>query len=147
VNSLAATLTGRPGQAAKVARMVDELALAHGLAPAVVADVQVALDEVLTNIVRHGPVDRPCQIQVRLTVHPDAFEAEVEDDGEPFDPLAMPPPDLRSPLRERRAGGLGIHFVRSLMSEVTYARVDNRNRLVLRRRLANDREAGIRGTA
>jgi anti-sigma regulatory factor (Ser/Thr protein kinase) len=147
VNSLAATLTGRPGQAAEVARMVDELARVHRLSPGVVADVQVALDEVLANIVRHGPVDRVCQIRVRLTVHPDAFEAEVEDDGAPFDPLAVPPPDLRSPLRERRAGGLGIHFLRSLMSEVTYARVDDRNRLVLRRRLASDREAEIRGTA
>jgi anti-sigma regulatory factor (Ser/Thr protein kinase) len=147
VSSRAATLAGRPGQAAEVARMVDDLAATHRLAPDVVADIQVALDEVVTNIVRHASGDHAPEIRVRLTVHPEVFEAEVEDDGAPFDPLTIPPPDRSSPLRERRVGGLGIHFVRNLMSEVTYMRVDNRNRLVLWRRLAGDREAGIRGTA
>jgi serine/threonine-protein kinase RsbW len=147
VNSLAATLTSRPGEAAEVVRMVDRLAAAHRLPPGIVADVQVALDEVLTNIVQHGPADRLREIHVRLTVHPDVFEAEVEDDGEPFNPLTVPPPDRSASLRERPVGGLGIHFARSLMSKVTYARVHNRNRLVLSRRLADEGEAGIRGTA
>ena len=76
---------------------------------------------------------------------PEALEAEVEDDGRPFDPLGVPAPDLQAPLPERRVGGLGIHFVRRLMSEVRYARVDGRNRLVLRKRLIDSAEADTRG--
>ena len=52
---------------------------------------------------------------------------EVEDDGKPFDPLQAPPPDLTLPLEKRPIGGLGIHLIRNLMDEVTYARVGGRN--------------------
>ncbi|MGH8701072.1 MAG: ATP-binding protein, partial [Burkholderiales bacterium] len=59
----------------------------------------------------------------------------IEDDGVPFNPLAMPAPDVSTPLRERRVGGIGIHFVRSLMDGVAYDRAGERNRLVLTKRL------------
>ena len=88
--------------------MVDELASTHHLVPDVVADVNVALDEVLTNIIAHGHDDGGVhEIRIRLTVDEDAIEAEVLDDGKPFNLTAMPPPDLGAPLRERRVGGLG----------------------------------------
>ncbi len=45
---------------------------------------------------------------------------EFIDDGDPFDPLAAPPPDLEAPLEERDLGGLGVHIVRSLADEVRY---------------------------
>jgi serine/threonine-protein kinase RsbW len=57
----------------------------------------------------------------------------VEDDGKPFDPLAAPAPDLTSAQRE--LGGVGLHFVRNLMDEVTYTRRDGINRLRLTKRL------------
>jgi serine/threonine-protein kinase RsbW len=61
---------------------------------------------------------------------------EVEDDGRPFDPLLVPPPDLTLPLERRPIGGLGIHLIRSLMDEVAYARHDGRNVLKMAKRLA-----------
>jgi len=51
----------------------------------------------------------------------------VSDDGVPFHPLAMPSPDTTRPLDEREPGGLGIHLVRSLATETSYARRDGRN--------------------
>ena len=47
----------------------------------------------------------------------------------------MPSTDTRAPLRERKIGGVGVRFVKNLMSEVSYDRVDGRNRLVLKRKL------------
>ena len=44
-------------------------------------------------------------------------------------------PDTSAPLRERRIGGVGLHFVKNLMSEVSYNRIGDRNRLVLRKKL------------
>jgi anti-sigma regulatory factor (Ser/Thr protein kinase) len=35
----------------------------------------------------------------------------------------------------RPVGGLGIHFIKSLMDEVAYARVDGKNQLRLRKKL------------
>ena len=136
-----------PGGLEQVARLVDELAAAHRLPSGPVTDMQVALDEVLTNIVQYAHTDGGAHdIRVRLTVSPDALEAEVEDDGRPFDPLALPPPDLRGALGDRAVGGLGIHFVKRLMTEVRYAFVDNRNRLVLTKRLTEPRAADAGGS-
>jgi serine/threonine-protein kinase RsbW len=127
---------------------VNELAAAHRLPADPVADMLVALDEVLTNIITHGYSDDAAhEIRIRLTVGADALEAEVEDDGRPFNPLTAAPPDLSGSLQERRVGGLGIHFARKLMSEVAYSLVDNKNRLVLKKCLTARREEDSRGLA
>jgi len=132
----------------QIALLIDELRAARQLPAGAVSDMQVALDEVLTNIVNYAYSDgRAHDIRVRLTVTADALEAEVEDDGRPFDPLSIPPPDLGAPLRERAVGGLGIHFARHLMSEVRYTLVDNRNHLVLRKLLTGRTEADARGSS
>jgi anti-sigma regulatory factor (Ser/Thr protein kinase) len=143
-----AVVTTRPGAVAQVARMVDELARSDRLAPEVVADMQVALDEVLVNIIRYAwEDDRVHEIRVRLTTSPGAFEAEIEDDGRPFDPLSVARPETQGSLAERKVGGLGIHFVKSLMSDVAYTRVDHRNRLFLRRRWETGQAGDARGSA
>lgn len=136
MTSAEAGIENRIDHLPRVARLVDDLAAANHLPRDVTIDMQVALDEILTNVISHGYTDdQPHEIRVRVTVKPDALEAVVEDDARPFDPLTVPPPDRSIPFRKRAVGGLGIHFVRSLMTEVTYTRVDNRNRLVLKKRL------------
>lgn len=61
--------------------------------------------------------------------------AEVVDDAPAFDPLAREEPDIDAELDEREVGGLGIHLLRRMMDEVTYARVDGHNRLRFAKRL------------
>ena len=124
---------------ARVSRLTDEFAREHGLAGDVVADVQVALDEALANIVRHGRGEGAREISVQLRVREDAVEIVIEDDGEPFDPLSVQPASPGTVPYERAPGGLGIHFMKKLMSEIQYARVGTRNRLMLRRRLGAQR--------
>jgi anti-sigma regulatory factor (Ser/Thr protein kinase) len=146
VTTVERTISNDAEGVAQIALVMDALGAAQQLPAAAVTDMQVALDEVLTNIVNHAHSDRrPHDIRVRLTVTADALEAEIEDDGRPFDPLSIPPPDLGAPLRERAVGGLGIHFARHLMSEVRYTRADNRNHLVLRKLLTDQTEADTRG--
>jgi anti-sigma regulatory factor (Ser/Thr protein kinase) len=123
-------------QLPRVSGMVDALAAARNIAAAATADMQVALDEVLSNIIKYGYVDTgEHEIDVSLEVVGDVLEAKVIDDGVEFDPLATAPPYLASGLHERRVGGLGIHFARALMTEVLYARRDGRNHVTLRKRL------------
>lgn len=130
------TIVNQGGQLARVADRLDRLGAEHHLAREVLADMQVALDEVLTNITNYAYTDKAeHEIHIRLQVLDNVLEAVIEDDGAPFDPLAIPAPDVSAPLRERRVGGVGIHFVRSLMDEVAYDRAGGRNRLVLRKRL------------
>jgi serine/threonine-protein kinase RsbW len=144
------TVVNEPAAVAEVAAALDALAAAHGVPAEAVMDMQVALDEVVANVIAHAwPEGGRHEIRVRLAVTDAALTAEVEDDGIPFDPLAQPPPaDLHAPLEARRVGGLGIHLVRSLMSRVAYARLDNLNRLVLERELLpHPGEGPARGAA
>lgn len=133
---LETTIVNRPGEVARVAALFDRFGAEHHLAPDVLADMQVALDEVLTNIISYAYNDNSeHEIRICFQASDDVLEAVIEDNGAPFDPLTSPAPELRVLLHERRVGGVGLHFVRNLMSEVIYDRVGNRNRLVLRKHL------------
>jgi anti-sigma regulatory factor (Ser/Thr protein kinase) len=146
VTSLEITIASRLAELARVSGLIDELAQAGRLPPPVVADLQVAVDEILANIVEHGYPDGGVhQIRVRLTADRHRVQVEIEDDGRPFDPAAAPPPDRTSPLHARRPGGLGLHFVRSLMTEARYTSGGGKNRLVLTRDLTDVREAAGSG--
>jgi anti-sigma regulatory factor (Ser/Thr protein kinase) len=97
-------------------------------------DLNLALEEILTNIMSHGYVDeREHEIRVSLSLQPGAVRIEVEDDGRPFNPLQAPEVDTTKPLDERMAGGLGIHLVRRLMDGLEYKRERERNRLTMRK--------------
>jgi serine/threonine-protein kinase RsbW len=129
------TIVNQGSELARVAGLLDRLGAERHLAPEMVADMQVALDEVLTNIAEYAYTENAeHKIHICFRVLDNVLEAVIEDDGAPFDPLAIPAPDVSAPLQERRVGGVGIHFVRSLMDEVAYDRVGERNRLVLRKR-------------
>jgi serine/threonine-protein kinase RsbW len=125
-------LASRHADLVRVGELMDELAAAHQLAPAALVDLRVALDEVVVNIVEHGGAS---EIRVRVGVRDGLLEAIVEDDGTPFDPRSAPPPDLERSLARRRIGGIGLHFVRSLIAEMDYSSAAGVNRLVLRQPL------------
>ena len=101
--------------------------------------IDLALEEVFTNIVRHGYVDsQPHEIVIRLGSGRDRVRISVEDDGRHFNPLLAPAADITSALAERRVGGLGIHLVRRLLDQVRYQRRPAGNRLILIKRLAKE---------
>lgn len=136
MNEVEAVIRNRRDDLIRVQRAVDQLAAECHLAPPVVGDIQVALDEIVTNIMDYGYDDKgEHEIRIFLKVLGNILEATVEDDGVPFNPLGIAVPDTRSALRDRKVGGVGIHFVKNLMSEVTYDRVGDWNRLVLRKKL------------
>jgi anti-sigma regulatory factor (Ser/Thr protein kinase) len=114
---------------------------AHGLTRAVTWPVEVSLDEVLANIVRHGLASQGASATIELELRldpaasPPVCEVVVSDAGPEFDPLAAEAPDISLGVEERPIGGLGIALVRRLMDEVQYERREGRNRLRLLRRL------------
>ena len=120
---------------------LEAFAAGHGLSKAVTWPVEVSLDEVLANVVRHGLLGRgetaTVEVELRLDLDPDppVCEVVVTDDGPGFDPLAAPEPDTSLGIEDRPIGGLGIALVRRLMDEAEYERREGRNRLRLRRRL------------
>ena len=97
-------------------------------------DLCLVVDEVLANIMSHGyGKDANGSMNLVLSVVADDYSLEVRDRAPAFNPLDAAPPDLGDDPDERAIGGLGMHLVRSLMSEITYERSGAENVLRLRR--------------
>ena len=98
-----------------------------------IMNLNLSLDELITNIVSYGYQDTDeHEIRITLTERDESLAVVVEDDGMAFDPFtAAPVPNLEADLEERPIGGLGVYFVKTLMDEVAYERVDNSNRITL----------------
>src|SRR5689334_17186847 len=97
-------------------------------------DLNLALEELFMNVVRHGGCDQsPAAVRVRLELADGAVDVEFADRGAPFDPANAPEPDLDAPLDQRLPGGLGIHLVRQVMRDLRYDRTGDWNRLRMRR--------------
>jgi anti-sigma regulatory factor (Ser/Thr protein kinase) len=122
---------------AQLAGCVESFGAAQHLPTDVVNALNVVLDEAVSNAISHGyDVGVRGEIAVRMRRAPDRVLLEVEDDGRPFDPLQTPPPDLTLPLERRPIGGLGVHLIRNLMDEVSYARIRGRNVLKMVKHLS-----------
>lgn len=114
---------------------------AHGLSDRIVHGLELAADEMLSNVIRHGFPDAQHDRDIRCSAHvADGTVAfAIRDNGAPFDPLEdAPPPDLESGAEDAPIGGLGVHIVKSLADSCGYSRDDGRNRLELRWNLGGD---------
>jgi len=99
--------------------------------------IQLAVDEACSNTILYGyPDGEPGTITIACTADGETVRVTVTDDGVPFDPLTVPPPRLDIPAEERPIGGLGIHFIRTVMDSVTYAREGGKNVLSMEKRRA-----------
>ena len=134
-----------------VVALVEAFGADNALPQTVLNDVNVALDEALSNIIAYAyEADSIGEIVVRLDYARDEVRVEVEDGGRAFDPLQVPAPDLTAPLPERKVGGLGIHLMRNLMDGLAYDRSGGRNRLRMVKKVPaqspqeRDMEAGLR---
>lgn len=113
----------------------------HGTSEEDLTGIDVVLDEVLTNAVNYGFEDGNAhEILLSLALDGGHLIIEVQDDGRPFDPLSIPAPDLDADLESRQIGGLGMHFVRTLLDRVSYERRNGWNVLKLEKQLAGRAE-------
>ncbi|MBZ5560808.1 MAG: ATP-binding protein [Acidobacteriia bacterium] len=98
--------------------------------------LNLVLDEVVSNVIRHGYRDkRQHEIRVDLDFQDGELTIQVEDDGVHFSPLQVTPPDITKPINERPVGGLGIYMVRQIMDSLDYRRETGRNSLIMKKRV------------
>ena len=133
-STLSLTLANRRDEIDRLMNSLESFAATAGVPDDVMFRLTLALEEIVTNVMRHAypqaDADRQ-QIVVRLSADRDTVTAVVEDTGIPFDPLNVPPPNLDGLIEDRPIGGLGMHLVRSVAQNVTYLREGDRNILTV----------------
>lgn len=118
---------------------IDELCDQHNYPSNFRMEVQLALEEVLTNVISyaHPQGSGSHRIELLFFKQDDGGAFVVIDDGVPFDPTQQPPVDIEAPIAQRNVGGLGIHMVRHLMDSMEYHRSKDHNVLTLRKKVSS----------
>jgi serine/threonine-protein kinase RsbW len=106
---------------ARIRRFVEQTATALGVDPAAIPELLLAVDEAATNIIVHGYQGQEGPLEVEVERQGDALLIRLRDEAAPFDPTAIPPPDLSLPLEQRPIGGMGIYLMRKCMDQVNHS--------------------------
>jgi anti-sigma regulatory factor (Ser/Thr protein kinase) len=118
-------------------KAADTLVADHGIDDEAAYALHLAIEELASNVVRHGYDDRkPHDISLKVGVTADAVELTLTDDGRPFDPSRPHQMDTPHTLEEAPTGGMGLSLVSAIAGTIRYERVDGRNitKLDIRRR-------------
>lgn len=119
----------------KVTDFVDEELEALDCPMKVLFQINVAIDEIFSNIAQYAyrPTVGPVTVQVEAMEDPTAIVITFIDNGVPYDPLAKDDPDISLPADERETGGLGIYLVKKTMDDLTYQYKDSSNVLKIKK--------------
>ena len=113
---------------------IKDYAENKGFEDQIVWELELVVDEILTNIIRYAYPQAGGMIEVSC-----GYEAskgvvvEINDYGIPFNPLDHPPPDCTPDIdiNKIRTNGFGIHIFCCLLDDIAYKRKGNMNCLTL----------------
>jgi len=125
--TISADLASLPGALDRVAAALRRL----GAPAKAVQEVELAVDEALTNIILHGYEGVGGEIVLSCERIDEGAVVEIRDAAPAFDPTAASTPDLESGADKRPIGGLGIYLMRRMTDAVLYERRDRENVLRL----------------
>jgi serine/threonine-protein kinase RsbW len=87
--------------------------------------VHLAVEEALVNAILHGNrLDSNKNIHVVCQLSPERIRVEIADQGNGFDPAALPDPTC--PERLHSPGGRGVMLMKAFMTRVEYNQQGNR---------------------
>lgn len=128
------TLRNDLSEIKKISEAIDLLAKQYGFSDEVKHDINMALEEAVANIIYYGYDDKDHHlIGIEIDGKNNEVVFKIEDDGSPFNPLEVEPPETDLPHRQRPAGGFGIHLMRNSVDYMGYRREGEKNILTLKK--------------
>jgi len=114
-----------------------------GLVPSDSFDLQLAADEILTNIASYAYGPDGGHITIEIIGDEKRVTIIFTDSGRPFDPKSLSSPDISSGLMDRKIGGLGIYLARQLTDTLSYSREGDKNILIMEKRVNRQESESI----
>ncbi len=116
------TVPGLYDEIKTICQFVTQGAAAAGMDETAVFHIELACDEACTNIIEHAYAgESGGKITVSWQVLDDLFVITVNDNGRRFEPGQIPTPPTTDNIEKVKIGGLGIHFMRKLMDDVSFS--------------------------
>jgi serine/threonine-protein kinase RsbW len=132
--SFEVTIGSDVGEIPAVSARLEEAMGAYGFSPENILDTQLAVEEVITNVIVHGYRGPGNIIHLSCRFTGDLAEIRVSDSAPRFDPLLLPEPELDADIENRKIGGLGIYLVRQVMDSLSYSYENNMNVLTMQKK-------------
>lgn len=131
------TVEARVENIEKVTDFVNEALEELNCPPKAQMQLDIAIDELLSNIAKfaYGSETGSATVRVEEMDEPRAVVLTFIDQGTPYDPLANKDPDITLSAEEREIGGLGILVVKRTMDDMRYEYRDGKNILRIRKNL------------
>ena len=130
------------GQLAAVRQFIRRQAKLAGADPEAVPDIVQAVDESVTNVIRHGYRGGAGAVDVEVEAVGRSLVVRVRDQAPPFDPTRLPDPKTGATLDQWPPGGMGVFLARELSDEVTYRRMPDGNELTIVKECIDSRGGG-----
>lgn len=108
------------GSLADVFAFLDERLSAQNAGPSATYAVNLAVEELFTNMVKYGSGGTN-EVSIGIEKNGERIVVTlVDEDVEPYDMTGRAEVDTSKPLEERKVGGLGIHLVKQMVDEFHY---------------------------
>lgn len=115
---------------ADVRKFVEKHGKEHGFSEAKMHDVRLAVDEAVTNIIKHAyNRDETKKIDIELEINTERLCVTLTDTGKVFKIKSLKQPDVLEYARQKRRGGMGVYLIHTLMDNVDYFRNKGKNEI------------------
>jgi anti-sigma regulatory factor (Ser/Thr protein kinase) len=114
-----------------ISASLEEVMHTQGFSSEDILDTQLAVEEIITNIINHGYKNAGGEIVISCRINVNQAEVRIRDNAPRFDPLSLPEPELDATVQDRKIGGLGVFLVRQVMDEISYRYENGQNVLVI----------------
>lgn len=114
----------------RVSNFIGNSMLKFGLSDYEQFQIQIAVDEAITNIIKHGNLGEKNKVQVKCQKRENEIKIVIEDKGEPFDPTKAEQKSLSNDSEKMR-----VYFTKKNMNKSIYEFKDGKNVLTLIKRI------------
>ncbi|MBO6092283.1 MAG: ATP-binding protein [Oscillospiraceae bacterium] len=132
------TVDASVDQVTQVTELADLQLAEAGCSARIKMQIDIAIDEIFSNIARYAYQNDSGTVTVRLDTldAPPRILLTFIDNGIPYNPLMSEMPDTTSlPARKRPIGGLGLFMVKKTMDSITYSYENGQNILTILKNL------------
>ena len=123
----------------KVRQYINQMGERLGVNEGALADLCLAVDEAVTNVIIHGYDDIDGLVELHMERDGDAVVIRIRDRAKTFDPSHVNAPQLDTALKDRPFGGMGIFLIKKMTDEAVFLPLPgggNEIRLVKRRAIS-----------
>jgi anti-sigma regulatory factor (Ser/Thr protein kinase) len=114
---------------------LERIALSWNFTKKQLFEINLILEELCANFIEHVGGEEVSFLEIKLSLDGANLSITFQDSGPPFNPTSIPAPDVKLPIEQRNAGGVGLHLVKKYTDLISYSRESKKNIIYMEKKL------------